>query len=116
VKPSDTSLDFLAQVNSLSLISQCKKDQRAIDVSKVETYCLQDSELNVQVTTKFSKETAGHFCCKNGHADILAKLLSKHPEAAACLDDQGNTLLHALMNVRFFLVPDVSLELCEQSE
>ena len=68
---------------------------------KVESY-LQESDLNVTVPTKFSKETAAHFCCKNGHSEILAKILSRHPEAANCVDDLGNTLLHALMEVSDF--------------
>lgn len=48
---------------------------------------------------KFSKETSAHFCCKNGHIEILSKILIKNPDAGNALDDLGNTPLHSLMLV-----------------
>ena len=75
------------------------KDHRSIDKAKIEKFFV-DVDLNLTVGTKFTKETAAHFCCKNGHHEILKKILTRSPEAANNLDDMGNTLLHALINVR----------------
>jgi len=39
-----------------------------------------EKDLNYQHRTKFTKESAAHFCCKNGHADILSRILFNAPE------------------------------------
>ena len=93
------------------------KDHRKIDMSKVDSYFL-EVDLNVTVESKFSKETPAHLCCKNGHMDLLKRILVRSPDACSKLDDQGNTLLHSLMNVshsrRYITFPLIS-ELCEQA-
>jgi hypothetical protein len=62
------------------------KDHRSINISKVESF-FNDSDLNVTAKTKFTKETPAHFCCKNGHEEILKKILTRNPVAAWELDD-----------------------------
>lgn len=60
--------------------------------------------------TKFTKETAAHFCCKNGHVDILNSIIKLNIEAVTKLDDEGNTLYHSLCYVRNILIN--LIELC----
>jgi hypothetical protein len=55
-------------------------------MSKVESF-FNDNDLNVTAKTKFTKETPAHFCCKNGHVEILKKILTRNPVAAWELDD-----------------------------
>ena len=57
------------------------KDHRALNETKVDIY-FGDVDLNVTVGAKFTKETAGHFCCKNGHVAILKKILTRNQDAA----------------------------------
>jgi hypothetical protein len=78
-------------------------DTRSIKRDKAEAL-LEAGDINLKVADTYSKETPGHLCCKNGHVDILRKILTKSPEAGACLDDQGNTLLHSLANVSYKLI------------
>ena len=60
---------------------------------------LSEAELNLTLETKYTKETAAHYCCKNGHASILARILQKSDEAKDKIDDEGNTLMHSLCYV-----------------
>lgn len=66
-----------------------------IDRSAAEQL-LQDPDLDVTFGDKFTKETSAHLCCKNGHVDLLTKILAKNPDAGHVIDDQGNTPLHSL--------------------
>lgn len=74
------------------------KDHRTIDMTKIDTFFV-DPHLNVTLSTKFTKETAAHFCCKNGHSEILRKILIRNPDASKLVDDLGNSILHSLLLV-----------------
>lgn len=75
------------------------KDHRTIDMGKIDSLFV-DPHLNVTLGTKFTKETAAHYCCKNGHSEILRKILFRNPEASKQVDDLGNSILHSLLLVR----------------
>ncbi len=66
-----------------------------------------DPELNLTVKTKFTSETAAHLCCKNGHKDILDKILYRAPEAVSKTDDEGNYLVHALCYVSIIIIRQI---------
>ena len=72
---------------------------------------LSDIDLNVNIYSKFTRETAAHYCCKNGHKEILKKILSRCPEVANRKDDEGNTLLHSMCLVNNFTNNKVIIEL-----
>jgi hypothetical protein len=67
----------------------------------------------VTYADKFTKESSAHFCCKNGHVELLQKILAKNPDAGHVIDDQGNTPLHSLMLV-MLISHYIDLEFHEQ--
>ena len=89
------------------------KDHRAIEMVKVDKVFV-DADLNVTAQAKFTKETPAHFCCKNGHIEILKKILNRNPEAVNKVDDEGNTILHSLILVRSTLLLNALVEFSEQ--
>ena len=76
-------------------------------MDKIEKY-LANKDLVCTISTKFTKETPAHYCCKNGHKDILKKTLIKCPDVVHKVDDEGNTLLHSLCKVRISIIVNES--------
>eukprot|EP00347_Sterkiella_histriomuscorum_P015745 403355842 len=80
---------------SQSILNECMKDQRKLNKIEIERL-LNEPGINLTIKTRFTKETPAHFCCKNGHKDVLARILFLCPDAVKQIDDDGNYLSHSL--------------------
>ena len=60
---------------------------------------IQDPEVDILYCCPFTKQSPAHFQCVNGNVKLLKLLIKHNPEIALKLDDDGNTLLHALVKV-----------------
>ena len=60
---------------------------------------IQDPEVDILYCCPFTKQSAAHFQCLNGNVKLLKLLIKHNPEIALKIDDDGNTLLHALVKV-----------------
>ncbi len=64
---------------------------------------IQDPEVDILYCCPFTKQSAAHFQCLNGNVKLLKLLIKHNPEIAFKIDDDGNTLLHALVKVMISL-------------
>ena len=60
---------------------------------------IQDPEVDILYCCPFTKQSPAHLQCLSGNVKLLKLLIKHNPEIAFKLDDDGNTLLHALVRV-----------------